>query len=157
MSTQTQPVTTAAAAAAAKPAPQPGILQRIVIGIEDGFKHVVLDIPEAESVLQEVAAVSGSKAAATAAAILGLAKSALAAYENAGKATITPAEIAKLLPDATPLVAPQTAPASAPAASASTAGNASSAAAAAPAADTASQSSDQASSQGAAPAAAPTK
>ncbi len=131
MSTQTQPVTTAAAAAAAKPAPRPGILQRIIIDIEDGAKHVVLDIPEAESVLQEVAAVTGSKAAATAAAILGLAKSAVAAYENAGKATITPAEIAKLLPDDTPLVAP--------------------------AAQTAAKPAADASSQGAAPAAAPTK
>ena len=69
------------------------------------MKHVVLDIPEAESVLQEIAAATGSKAAATAAAILALAKAGIAAYENAGKVVITPAEIAKLLPDATPLTA----------------------------------------------------
>jgi hypothetical protein len=106
MSTQTHPVTaTTAAPAAAAPAKKPGILQRVIIDIEDGVKRVVLDIPEAESVLQEIAAATGSKAAETAVAILALAKAAVAAYEDAGKVNITPAEIAKLLPDTTPLVA----------------------------------------------------
>lgn len=108
MATQTQATTAASSAAAAAPkaAPKPGVLQRIIIDIEDGFKHVVLDIPEAETVLAEVAAATGNKAAGTAAAILGLAKAAIAAYDNAGKVQITPAEIAKLLPDTTPLANP---------------------------------------------------
>lgn len=90
----------------AKPAAKPGLLKRIIIDIETDVKHIVLDIPEAETFLAEIAAATGSTKAKTAAAILGLAQAAVTAYEDAGNATITPEEIGKLLPDATPLAAP---------------------------------------------------